>query len=243
MNNDTMVAVSAYAGDLAQVEMLLPSYLHHGCPVMLLTPTDAPIERVSHAGVRCRSIGLKGWIGPHTLVRHRLFLELMLRESHQNWFLFNDSDSVCLTARIPAYLYDRKDVMWSNVVLDTNPGESALPKVALQPPYFFSRFVLERMIEGCKKPAASYHCPTPHGPLPVPTECIDHFILQICASAGIPCPNYINGASFRTESESDLAVMVDLVRRHGRVMIHSIKRPEAYYSLVAAHADCRRTYG
>lgn len=243
MNANTLIAVSAYAGDLGQVETNLPAYLHHGCPVVLLTPTDAPIERISCAKVKCRSVGLKGWIGPQTLERQRLFLEVLLNEFGHSWFLFNDSDSLCLTPRIPAYLYARPDALWSNVVPDTNPGLSRLPKVALQPPYFFSRFVLERMLEGAKRPSDSYFDPTPHGDLPVPTFCIDHYMLQICASAGVPCLNFINGASFRTDTPEEIAIMVNLVQTHGHVMIHQVKHHAVYHRLVEAHAVCRRLHG
>lgn len=244
MNANTLIAISAYAGDIGQVETNLPAYLHHGCPVLLLTPTDAPIERISCAKVKCRSVGLKGWIGPQTLERQRLFLELMLKESHQLWFLLHDADSICLTPRIPAYLYEHQSVFWSNEVLDTNPGSSILPKIALQPPYFFSRFVLEQLLEAAKHPSASYFDPTPHGDLPVPTECIDHYMLQLVYGVQtISHRNFINGASFRTDTSEELATMVDLVQTHGHVMIHQVKRHEVYHRLVEAHAKCRRLHG
>jgi len=243
MNANTLVAISAYAGDLGQIETNLPCYLHHGCRVVVLTPTDGPIERVSHAKVHCRSIGLKGWIGPQTLERQRHFLELLLREYPHRWFMLNDSDSLCLTARIPAYLYEHEDVFWSNEVLDTNPGASSLPKLALQPPYFFSRFVLEQLIAHAKRPAASYHSPTPFGPLPVPTECIDHWMLQVVYAAGIQHRNFINGASFETASGVGITEMVNLVQNHGRVLIHQVKTHAVYHRLVEAHAVCRRIHG
>lgn len=243
MNANTLIAISAYSGDLGQIETNLPSYLHHGCPVVLLTPTDAPIERISCAKVSCRSVGLKGWIGPQTLERQRLFWELLLAECSQLWFLFHDADSICLTPRIPAYLYQDPNIFWSNEVLDTNPGPSALPKLAFQPPYFFSRSVLERLVAHAKAPAASYTCPTPHGPLPVPTECIDHYILQVVYSASVTHRNFINGASFRTDTPEELATMVNLVQTHGHVMIHQVKTHNVYHRLVEAHAVCRRLHG
>lgn len=243
MNANTLIAVSAYAGDLGQVETNLPAYLHHGCPVVVLSPEDASIQRVSCAKVVCRSIGLKGWIGPQTLERQRYFLQTLLSEFGNLWFLFHDADSICLTPRIPAYLYERQDVFWSNEVLDTNPGPSALPKLAFQPPYFFSRFVLEQLLEGAKHPADSYTCPTPHGPLPVPTECIDHYMLQLVYGARIKHRNFINGASFRTDTLEEIALMVDLVQNHGHVMIHQVKHHAVYHRLVEAHAKCRRLHG
>lgn len=243
MNDRTLVAVSAYAGDLGQIETNLPSYLHHGRPVVVLSPVNAPIERVSHASVFCKQAGLGGWIGLHTLERQRLFLELMLRKFGDSWFLLHDADSLCLTARIPAYLYLEQDTFWSNEVLDTNPGESRLPKLAFQPPYFFSRFVLEQMIAFAKRPAVSYSDPATFGQLPAPTVCIDHWMLQVIYAAGLKHRNFLNGASFETTSPEGLNEMVNLVQEHGTVLIHQVKTHAVYHRLVEAHAVCRRLYG
>ena len=49
MNDNTLVAVSAYAGDLNQVQNNMPLYRHHQCPVVILSPSDAPITAVAGA--------------------------------------------------------------------------------------------------------------------------------------------------------------------------------------------------
>ena len=245
-NPDTLVAVSAYAGDLNQVQVNMPFYSHHGCPVVILSPTDAPITWLSTRGVECRQAGLKGWIGAHTLERQVKFLKILL-EYPKNFFLFNDADSVCLTPTIPKYLYERGDVLWSNEVPDLNPGPSLLPKIALQPPYFMTRKVIEGLIAAAKNPATSYTAPgpftSPQGdPMPIPTLCIDHFMLQLVYGAGLPHMNFHDGASFETGSAVGLETMAGLVRDHGRVMIHQIKTRNVLRRLHSERLQFSRTH-
>lgn len=241
-NVDTLVAVSAYAGDLNQVKNNLPYYLHHECQVVILSPKDAAITTVEHPGVICMSAGARGWIGPQTLERQRLFLETLLRFP-QKYFLFNDSDSVCLSPRIPKYLFDRPDILWSNEVLDTNIAPSKLPKLALQPPYFFSRRVVEALLEGAKRPAVSYFAGVEGSvDLPVPTSCIDHVMLQWIHATGIEHKSFFTGASFETGSEHGAAEMENIVRNHGRVLIHSVKTAAVLNRLVVAHREFVRTH-
>lgn len=241
-NPDTLVVVSAYAGDAHQIEQNLGHYLHHECPVVLMTPTDAPIKACSDKRIVCLNEGLKGWIGPQTLERHRLFLELMLKFPQEH-FLFNDSDSLCLDPQLPAYLYDWPDTIWSNEVLDTNPGPSMLPKLALQPPYFLSRKSIKALLEAAKNPPMSYYgeARSPEGwPMPFPTECIDHYMLQLTCGSGLPHHSFFHGASFETASPHGLATMVELVRNHGRTLIHSVKTPGALHQLTVASIEFRR---
>lgn len=241
-NPDTLVVVSAYAGDVHQVEHNLPYYLHHECPVVIMSPTDAPIKACSDKRVICLNDGLKGWTGPQTLQRHLRFLKLMLKFPHEH-FLFNDSDSLCLDPQLPAYLYDWPDTIWSNEVRDTNPAPSMLPKLALQPPYFMSRKSIEAMLLASKNLPTSYYgeVKSPEGwPLPFPTECIDHYVLQLACGTGLPHQSFFHGASFETDSPHGLATMLDLVRNHGRILIHSVKSPLALHHLAVANIEFRR---
>lgn len=224
MNPDTLVVVSAYAGDLKQVENNMPLYRHHKCPVLVLSPSDAPITEVSGAH-HCAWLGLKGWIGKHTLERQRLFFEAMLN-TNKRYFLLNDADSVCLSAKLPDYLYNDPDVLWSNEVLDTNPAPCLLPKLALQPPYFFSRKVLKGLLKAAENPPMSYllNEKSPEGwPLPFPTECIDHWMLQVACGSGYPHKSFPDGQSFETTSDHGLNVMSEHVRVRGSIFIHQVK--------------------
>ncbi len=239
MTENLLVAVSAYAGDADQVNTNLPLYEHHGARVLILSPADAPINSVPTLGrVECMQAGARGWAGPHTLVRQRLFLELLSRQSAE-FFLLNDSDSFCLSPALPECLFAEPGVFWSNEVTDTNPSPSLLPKIAVQPPYFFSRAVLEKFLQFADKPATSFTAPSPEGwPLPIPTDCIDHWMLQVVCAAGIPHRSFQDGASFETKSEHGLATMVEHVELHGRIFLHSVKEKAAVLRLLAA----RRNY-
>jgi len=239
-NPDTLVAVSAYAGDQQQVENNLPYYLHHGCPVVILSPADAPITKVADSRVHCQWAGEKGWIGPQTLERQRKFLEMLL-VFPQKYFLFNDADSVCLAQRLPRYLYDHPDMLWSNEVLDTNPAPSLLPKIALQPPYFMSRKVIMGMLGTADNLPTSYTGVSPEGwTMPFPTNCIDHYMLQLICGSGYAHFNFHSGASFETTSQHGLETMADLVRIYGRDMIHQIKTKPVLDRLVNEHVTYLR---
>jgi hypothetical protein len=238
MNPNTLVVVSAYAGDQNQVEHSLPVYLHHQCPVVVLSPTDAPIK-LDRPDVVCMSAGLKGWIGPQTLERQRKFLEIMLTFPHGH-FLFHDADSVCLSPEIPKYLYESPDTIWSNEVIDTNPAPSLLPKLALQPPYFLSRKSIAAMLR-CELPTSYFTRQNPTDwPLPFPTECIDHWMLQVACGSGHKHSSFFNGASFETGSPAGFAEMRNVVRNYGRVLLHSIKKSEVLTALISDHAEFRK---
>jgi hypothetical protein len=232
--SDLLVAVSAYAGDLPQVERLLPYYLHHGVTVAMLSPSDAPITKMSDARVQCRWVGEAEHHGPKSLIRHKLFLKELLSFEDKNWFLFNDSDSICLSPQIPSYLF-AEPACWSNEVQDINAGPSRLPKIAVQPPYFFHRSVLSALhsvAESGNYPPSFWNEST--GAF-LQTEAIDHYHMQLSHGSGFPVKNYRDGASFNTETDSDLELMCRHVRVWGRVFIHAIKTPRALQRVVSAY--------
>lgn len=216
----TLVAISGYSGDQNQIENNWPAYAHHKCPVLILSPKDAPIKSIN--GSRSVSVGLKGWIGPHTLDRQRKFLRELVAQSAE-FYLFHDADSVCLSPTIPQYLYDEPDVFWSNEVRDTNTSPSMLPKLAFQPPYFFSQRVLRALLRTSATPAQSFTVLTAQGTMPLPTECIDHFMLQLVYAAGLQHRSFPDGSSWETTSEIGLTQMSEHVRALGKIFIHQVK--------------------
>lgn len=234
MNKETLVAISGYSGDAAQIATNLPVYRHHECPILVLSPTDAPITSLGddNTGIEFQTAGQKGWIGPHTLKRQEQFLRA-LYDTPYKWFLFHDADSVCLAPKIPEYLYSKTGVLWSNEVRDTNPAPSRLPKIALQPPYFFHRSVLMAMIRHSTTPSASFTQPSPEGwPMPTPTDCIDHWMLQVVHSSGRQHQSFLDGASFETTSDHGFSVMREHVGRLGKVFIHQVKHKHVLEQLL-----------
>jgi hypothetical protein len=227
----TLVAVSAYSGDLPQVSALAPLYVHHGFPVVVLSPENAPIkhEQVPWA-LQTIFRGNREWAGPDAVQRHALFLKALL-DLPFDFYLFNDSDSICLLPEIPQYLFDDWGTHFSNEVLDTNPGASLLPKIAMQPPYFFSRYVLEKLVRA--NPAPSYFTPAPHENLPIPTGCPDHYQVQLVYGAGLPHLNFRDGASFETVSRHGLETMAEHVRVHKKNFVHSVKSAAVMDRLLA----------
>lgn len=242
-NPDTLVAVSAYSGDVHQIEQNLELYKHHGCRVVILSPEDGAITGVSDPEILCLMAGKRCWAGPAAIDRQLRFLELLSHFPH-GYFLFHDADSICLSPQLPRYLYEH-DMVWSNEVTDTNPGASLLPKIAMQPPYFFSKRALRGMLN-CKDnlPTSYYGEVTPleNGRLPIPTECPDHLMLQLAHGSGYGHFNYHHGASFETASDVGLLTMSGLVREHGRVLIHSVKTKQVLDRLTNDRKEFLRTH-
>jgi hypothetical protein len=139
----TLVVVHCYAGDQPLVEMMLPYWLHHGHPLLLLSPEDAPVN-IEHPGVTCKSSGLRGWKGPHTIHRQIAHWKLTSEESFDYVFL-NDADSLCLTPELPAYLYSEPDAFYCNVLChEFEHREDDHPN--LNPPYWMSHETLDKLI-------------------------------------------------------------------------------------------------
>lgn len=228
-----LVAISGYSGDQHQIQSNWPVYSHHKAPVLILSPKDAPIGKIHDS--RNFSAGLKGWIGPHTLKRQVLFLRELSNQA-ADFYLFHDADSVCLSPTIPKYLYDTPGVFWSNEVTDTNTSPSLLPKLAFQPPYFFSRRVLRALIRTSATPAQSFTILTAQGTMPLPTECIDHLMLQLVYAAGLQHRSFPDGSSWETASEVGLTQMSEHVRKLGKIFIHQVKTRPVLYRLMADRA-------
>lgn len=235
----TLVVVHCYAGDRELVEAFLPQYRHHGCDLLLLSPKDAP---VMIEGIECRSAGKRGYYGQDSLDRQREHLQILLEYPHQ-WFLLNDSDSMCLSPDIPGYLYESGDTVWSNEVREYRPHRSPYPKIALQPPYFLSRGAVERILDV--------------GPIeahPI-TPFIDWAMLAWTCEAGLEHQTYPDGRSFPAWRHGHIAETKELghdfthvqetrgvdggVRMkqqvaRGVVMVHSVKHPPVRDQLLAA---------
>jgi hypothetical protein len=144
MNPDTRIVSFCYDGDKNQVEMLLPHYLAHGCPVTIMSPDDS---RAIIPGVDCRFAGRRAYIGQASIDRHRAHLKICL-EYPEKYFLLNDSDSFCLSPELPARLYrDAENTVWCGVIEESRPHASPYPKIAMHPPYFLTRETIQRLLD------------------------------------------------------------------------------------------------
>lgn len=213
MNAHTLVTVHCYAGDALRVINNMPCYLHHGAPVIIFSPADAPVEIT---GLICRRAGKRAYIGQDSLDRQLLHLKTAL-EYPFDYFLLNDSDSLCIAPEIPPYLYaEFGSMIWSNEIGEPRPHLSALPKIAMHPPYFLSRASLEKMV-------ASAGRVTMH---PI-TQYIDHYMLQLAYAAGLEHKSFLSKESpaMVKYANSDDA-QSNSIRNHGRVMLHPVKTVE-----------------
>lgn len=233
MNENTLVVTCGYAGDAHQIELLMPYYLHHKCPVWVLSPEDAPITATTitpHAGITFKQAGKRAYIGQDSLDRQIAHLRLVLQSPPEfKWFLLHDSDSVVLSSKLPSYLYADENMVWSNQVCDRIPGRVrpegyAWPELAFQPPYFTSRSALTRMMAIADEVKAD----------PV-TPFIDWSMMAWTVRAGLPHRGFPEGASCGTPPGSfALQHMQELVSRDGKYILHAIKQKESLMQLAYA---------
>jgi hypothetical protein len=229
LNPDTRVVVCGYAGDAHQITSAMEMFTHHECPVTILSPEDA---RVEISGVDCRFGGKREYIGQLSLDRQREHLRI-LTEYPEEYFLINDSDSMCLSPKIPDYLYAEPDFLWSNLIVDNMDFRQkgyypdGFPKLAFQPPYFLSKTGLRSLlacVEGENIPANPK------------LAFIDHYMVQLAVKANFPWRNFLDGISCPISGDLNSArVTWNACRRRGVIMIHSVKDPKWWRPMVEAH--------
>lgn len=226
MNEDTRIAVCCYAGDQHQVIKALGAYLHHKRPVVVLSPEDSKAE-IRYSGIENRFAGKRAYIGQDSLDRQREHLEVLLTFP-EKYFLVHDADSVCLTPKLPRYLYEDHIMLWSNVVNDGIPGRDnaypdGYPRIAFQPPYFMTRRTIEVLLSAARKIRAN---PT----LPF----IDHYMLQLAMESRCPYRTFRDGASCpidRVKWPTEFQLIADAVRHRGAIFLHSIKDVDTLHAL------------
>ena len=240
MNKNTRIAVCCYQGDQHYVIKALGNYLQHECPVVVLSPEESKAE-IRYPGIENRYGGKRAYIGQDSLDRQRRHLEILL-EFPENHFLIHDSDSICLTPELPAYLYAEPDLVWSNLVNDDIPehlpefearGER-WPHVAFQPPYFLSRRTIQRMLKVADHPGVKASLIMPF---------IDFYMVQLTMYAGLPYRRFPACVSCSDHpSLLGTEIMSKQVREDGAIFIHSVKRPEVYQRLLQDRQEFLRTH-
>ena len=246
MNPDTRVSVHCYEGDGHQVRDALELYLHHQCPLTVISPEDS---RVVIEGIDCRFAGTREGSVEHRMVdgairivtrgpiaNQRQVEQMKLLLTYpENFFFMNDADSFCLSPEIPRYVYAEPDVVWCNRVRDTlpmnQPGYVGYPRdfphMALQPPYFISRRSIERMLA-----VAGQIVPNDIMPW------IDHFMLQLAYAAKIDYRNFTDSvASDVDRYPQNLRPALQMIRNYGKVFVHSSKSPATWRPMVEARRD------
>lgn len=235
MNDDTLVVVHCFAGDRDRVVEFLPFYLHHECPVLVLSPEDAPVQ-IDHPDVTCRSAGLAGWKGWHTLERQIAHLQIVA-EFPQTYLLLNDSDSMCLTPELPSYLYGHpEDTFFSNEAMWQEPG------APLVPPYFFTQAALARMLEvkdealKMKTTRGAVAWSDPYNDSPA----IDALYIELVRFAGLMFRAFPDGVHRETAHPHDLQLLIGEMLERGARFIHSVKTRETLDIILAFHRQRER---
>jgi len=238
MNPDTLVSVHGYAGDAHQVRFMMPYYRHHKCPVVVMSPTDSPIlEKFvgKHPDVTYEQGGLRAYIGQLSLDRQIEHMKMLLKHP-QKFFLMNDADSVCLSPKLPQYLYDEPEVLWSQVVSDemhVRPDPNyPWPRLAFQPPYFCSRQVLEQLLTVADKIKAEPQTPF-----------IDWCMMAWAVEARVTYKNYPDGISCPTTIPQGRYWMSSAIQNEGKIFLHSIKQFEVLRAMAIDRLMFKRKKG
>jgi hypothetical protein len=224
MNANTRVAVCCHVEDHRRVVNTLGIYLHHECPVVILSPEDAKVE-ITCPGVESRFAGLNGYLGQNAVDRHRGYLEALLTFPEEFFFL-NESDSFCVSPQFPDYVYAEPNTVWSNLCPDDpRPQEypEGVPQIVFWAPWFLSRGTIQAMLA-----AANDYRVDPGFYL---TGSIDYYMAQLARMAGLPWAGFPTELVYPHEGPN----VHDSVRNHGVVFIHSVKDAGIAHSLVSAH--------
>lgn len=238
INPNTLVSVHGYAGDAHQVRNFMLYYHHHKCPVMVLSPEDSRIDEKNcpvRPPVTYRFGGLRAYIGQLSLDRQKKHLEILL-ETPMDWFLMNDSDSVCLSPEIPKVLYKDENTLWANVVSDgmhdrTGRPDYPFPREACQPPYFCHRKVLEKIVAVADSV-----------PGDIQTPFIDWCMMAWPFKAGVTYRNFPSswGVSCPSTVDFSLRAMLAAISRNGAIFIHSIKTFQVFQQIGWARVEWKR---
>ena len=213
MNEGTLIVVHCYQGDSYQVQSMLDVWTHHERPVLMLSPKDSPVP-IDHPQVTNEIAGQVGWKGPHTL-RRQVEHWKIAHKTNSSWYLLNDSDSMCLSAQLPEYLFEDPDIFWSNVLCHEGEHlETDQPN--FNPPYFVSNSLLCAMIDAAEalEPGDGFLEPHDWG------QAIDGFYTHLIRFAlDAPWQDYPDGATTWPPGKADLVRDAGL----GKRMIHGIK--------------------
>lgn len=217
-----LIAICGYEGDAHQVQFMRRHHEQMGFPIVVLSPADSPIRKVGPHW--CISVGKRAYIGEDSLIRQKLHLRELLKLPFSH-YLVHDADSVCLSRTLPDYLF-HQDVLWSNIVSDLmhqRPAGWPYPRLAFQPPYFFSRGILERFLQQADK-SATANLQTPY---------IDFWMMEVAHDAGLPYIAFPDGASCGTPPGSiGHKLMRTLVERDGKRFCHAIKDESVFQDLL-----------
>jgi hypothetical protein len=250
VNPDTRVSVHCYGGDGDQVKDALQLYLHHECPLTLVSPEDSP---VIFDGIECRFAGTReGSVtriqvpgepaeriitaGPISTARQIAQMKLLLTYP-ESFFLMNDSDSFCLAPEIPRYVY-RDPKIWCLAARNEQEHvfvgmPSDYPRFALQPPYFMHRSVMQWLIDAAAAPAPANPARRAYRAF------IDGFMMDLSYIGRIPFENFHDGIGADIDRCPDLIPIVHhAISVEGKVFFHSAKSRKTWGPLIR----CRQQF-
>jgi hypothetical protein len=242
MNDSTLCVIRGFQGDAHQIAMMMPHHKKHGCHILVQSPDDSQIGYESFPGITdltCWSAGRRAYIGQLSLDRERAHLEQCLKFPHK-FFLLHDADSVCLQPEFPKYLYDQPDVIFGQIVANNSEEHKVFfspphmprecPRIAIQPPYFVSRSVIERIVN---LPPIFTNPVMPF---------IDFLWVQFAMATGLVYKHLRPGASFETSTPLGRHFMHQTVRDDGVVFCHSIKSQESLDAILHARQEYLRNH-
>lgn len=241
LNPDTRVSVHCYEGDAWRVKAALHIYLAHQCPLTILSPVDSRAI-IEGPNITCRFAGTRNGtvipsgrgplsVGRGTWERQRDQMAELLKFPETHFFM-NDADSLCLSPKLPNYLYDEPNIVWSNLVYDEIPQQQRgyprnFPRIALQPPYFLSRRSITAMLDVSETTMAHFNPVMPF---------IDFYMIRAAYDAGLVWKAFPDGRSSAVSTRRTLFEHLQVAVRHqGVIFVHDMKSPIFWDPLLKAH--------
>ena len=239
LNPGLAVSVHCYQGDVSQVRMFLPLYEHHQAPVIILSPEDSPVVGIGPHHCYYEGCGQVGYTGHHTWTRQKKQMQRLLALPQEfQLFLMNDADSFCLSPKLPKYLYEDDNTLWSNLVDDFRvPGtfshgvhwphdyHAGMPQKAAQPPYVLHRKAMQKIVDAIDKVPLCPICPF-----------IDWIMVAAPHIAGVKLARFHSCLSINTKTPEEISALEYSIVNRGATFIHSIKDKAGFVACKTAYA-------
>jgi hypothetical protein len=215
----TLVVVQSIKKYEAMTFMNLPLWRHHGSQVVIMSPWDSQLVI---PGSLFAFVGEDEWAGAKSIERWVKMLAWCDRECHNKGYryvLMHESDSVCLTSKLPEYLTapENEEIFFSNEMPEN--AEPRIQEFYCLAPWFFSAKVVRKLMAFIQ---TEFFWPV--GPLHG-----DRWLGQLLVASGVAHRKFEPGIGCGTlgpvtapDRLPELNQVCDAVR-NGAVMIHGVK--------------------
>lgn len=235
MNSNTLITIFAHAGTEPIVRRHFPLWERHGCDLLILSPTDAPIRQEFRcARLSYLNSGQSQYAGPVAIARFKTAFNWLSVSSYDR-FLVLEYDAFCLSPEIPNVgcndplpraAQASGSAFWGNRMATNNPWWSRAFKTPwlFYAPWLFSKTTLQRLCEAFEQMPNS-----------IEGGCFDRYLDKALSIAGLTSADW-DQRGFAMEKITEPAGCDAMTRaiKYGATMIHGVKTESVLKSALAA---------